>query len=41
LLQHKLQQRDYIIRALNPQPGGPSNREIHRLLAAWCKTEAG
>jgi hypothetical protein len=40
-MQHKLQRRDYIIRARNPQPGEPSGVEIHKLLAVWCKTEAG
>jgi ribonuclease P protein component len=41
LLQHSLQQRDYIIRARNPQPGEPSSIEIKKLLGAWCKTDAG
>jgi ribonuclease P protein component len=40
LMQHSLQQRDYIIRARNPQPGEPSSIEIQKLLAAWCKTDA-
>jgi ribonuclease P protein component len=38
LLQHSLQQRDYLIRARNPQPGEPSSIEIQNLLAAWRKT---
>ena len=41
LLQHSLQQRDFIIRARNPQPGEPSSIEIKKLLGAWCKTDAG
>ena len=41
LLQHKLQQRDYIIRARNSQAGEPSSIEIQKLLAAWCRTDAG
>lgn len=41
LLQRYLQPRDYVIRARNPQPGGPSCVEIQKLLAAWCKTDAG
>ncbi len=41
LLQPKLQQRDYIIRARNPQPGAPSSVEIKKLLEAWCRTDAG
>jgi ribonuclease P protein component len=39
LLQHHLQQRDYIVRARNPQRGEPSGAEIGKLLAAWCKTD--
>ena len=39
LLQHRLQQRDYIVRARNPQRGEPSGVEIEKLLAAWCKTD--
>ena len=39
LLQHDLQQRDYIVRAHNPQRGGPNRVEIERLLQAWCKTD--
>ncbi len=39
LLQHRLQPRDYIIRARNPQRGEPSGAEIQKLLVAWCKTE--
>jgi ribonuclease P protein component len=37
LLQHRLQQRDYIVRARGPQRGEPSGMEIEKLLAAWCK----
>lgn len=39
LLQHRLQQRDYIVRARNPQRGEPSGVEIKKLLASWCKTD--
>ena len=39
LLQHRLQQRDYILRARGPQPGGPSAIEMKKLLAGWCKTD--
>lgn len=41
LLQHRLQPRDYIVRARNPQRGEPSGAEIGKLLAAWCKTDGG
>jgi len=39
LLQHRLQQRDYIVRVRNPQRGEPSGVEIEKLLASWCKTD--
>ena len=39
LLQHRLQQRDYIVRARNPQRGEPSGAEIGKLFVAWCTTE--
>lgn len=39
LLQHRLQHRDYIVRARNPQRGEPSGVEIEKLLAACCKTD--
>jgi ribonuclease P protein component len=39
LLQHRLQQRDYLVRARNPQRGKPCSDEIEKLLAAWCKTD--
>jgi ribonuclease P protein component len=39
LLQHRLQPRDYMVRARNPQRGGPSGAEIKKLLVAWCTTE--
>ena len=39
LMQHRLQQRDYIVRAHKPQRGAPNGAEIEKLLAAWCKTE--
>jgi ribonuclease P protein component len=41
LLQHCLQQRDYIIRARNTQPGEPSRDEIRKLLVAWRMPDAG
>jgi ribonuclease P protein component len=41
LLQHKLQPRDYIIRARNPQPAEPSSAEIQELLDTWRKIDAG
>jgi ribonuclease P protein component len=39
LLQHRLQQRDYILRARGPQRGGPSAIAMEKLLAAWCDTD--
>ena len=39
VLQHRLQQRDYIVRARNPQRGEPSGVEIGKLLASWCMTD--
>jgi ribonuclease P protein component len=39
MLQHCLQQRDYIVRARYPQGREPSRVEIERLLTAWCKTD--
>ncbi len=39
LLQHRLQPRDYIIRARNPRQGKPSGAEIQKLLVVWCTTE--
>ncbi|MDP2640390.1 MAG: ribonuclease P protein component [Betaproteobacteria bacterium] len=39
LLQHRLQSRDYVVRARNPQRGEPSGAEIERLLVVWCATE--
>lgn len=38
LLQHRLQPRDYIVRARNPQRGEPSGAEIQKLLVIWCKS---
>ena len=38
-LQHRLQQRDYLVRARNPQRGKPSGAEIGKLFAAWCRTD--
>jgi ribonuclease P protein component len=40
LLRHRLQRRDYIVRARNQQRGEPSSVEIGNLLAAWCKSGA-
>ena len=39
LLQHRLQQRDYIVRARSAQRVRPSSVEIEKLLAAWCNTD--
>lgn len=39
LLQHRLQQRDYIVRARNAQRGEPSGAEIEKLLLAWSTIE--
>jgi ribonuclease P protein component len=39
LLQHRLEQRDYIVRARNPQKGKPSGVDIWKLLSAWCMTK--
>jgi len=39
LLQHRLQPRDYMVRARNPQRGEPSGAEIEKLFLAWCNTE--
>jgi len=41
LLQHRLQQRDYIVRARNPQRRAPDGTEIQKLLVAWCTTDGG
>ena len=41
LMQHRLQQRDFIVRARNPQLGEPSSTEIAKLLATWYRTEEG
>jgi ribonuclease P protein component len=35
-LQHRLQRRDYILRARNPQRDEPNRVEIENLLSAWC-----
>jgi ribonuclease P protein component len=39
VLQHRLQPRDYIVRARNPQRGDPNGVEIEKLFIAWCTTE--
>ncbi|MFA5912528.1 MAG: ribonuclease P protein component [Burkholderiales bacterium] len=39
VLQHRLQPRDYLVRARNPQRAAPDAAEIKKLLLAWCKTE--
>ncbi len=39
LLQHRLQKRDYVVRARSPQRGEPNGAEIGGLLAAWCNTD--
>ena len=38
-LQHRLQSRDYIVRARNPQRGDASGAEIRKLFVAWCTNE--
>jgi ribonuclease P protein component len=37
-LQHRLQRRDYLVRARNPQRSEPSGAEIEKLFAAWFKS---
>jgi len=41
MLQHRLQQRDYLVRARNPQRGKPevAKSEIEKLLGVWCRTD--
>jgi ribonuclease P protein component len=39
VLQHRLQPRDYIVRARNPQRAKPSGAEIRKLLIAWCMAD--
>ena len=41
MLQQRLQQRDYLVRARNSQRGKPDGAkiEIEKLLRAWCKTD--
>ncbi len=39
MLQHRLQQRDYLVRARNPQPGEPDATKIEKLLGAWCRAD--
>ena len=39
LLQHRLERRDYLVRARNPQRGEPDVAEIGKLLAAWCRSD--
>jgi len=39
LLRHRLQPRDYIVRARNPQRSKPGGAAIETLFAAWCTTE--
>ena len=39
LLQHRLQRRDYIVRARNPQRKAPDGAEIRKLLVAWCTAD--
>ena len=38
-LQHRLQRRDYIVRARNQQRSEPRGAEIETLLIAWCTNE--
>lgn len=39
VLQHRLQPRDYLVRARNPQRGAPDGAEIKKLLIVWCGPE--
>jgi len=39
LLQHRLQQRDYLVRARNPQGQAPDASAIKELLVPWCTTD--
>jgi len=39
VLQHRLQSRDYIVRARSPQRGEASGAEIEKLFVAWCTSE--
>jgi ribonuclease P protein component len=39
LLQHRLQQRDYVVRARNLQHSQPSGAEIGKLFAVWCEAD--
>jgi ribonuclease P protein component len=39
LLQHRLQPRDYLVRARNPQRQAPNGSAIKELLVPWCSTE--
>jgi ribonuclease P protein component len=39
LLRHRLQRRDYLVRARNAQQSAPSGVEVEKLLAAWCVTD--
>ncbi len=39
LMQHSLQQRDFVLRARSAQRGGPSAIEMNKLLEVWCKNK--
>jgi len=39
VLQHRLQPRDYLVRARNPRRGAPDGGEIKKLLVVWCIAE--
>lgn len=39
ILQHRLQPRDYLVRARAPQHGAPDAAEIKKLLVLWCEPE--
>jgi len=39
LLQHRLQRRDYVVRARSPQRSEPDGAEIRKLFAVWCTNE--
>lgn len=38
-LQHRLQPRDYLVRARKPQGVKPCRAEIETLFTAWCEAE--
>ena len=40
LMQHRLQPRDYVVRARNPQRAAPDGSAVEKLLVAWCNNDA-